>query len=803
MNRHALEVLDLQRTLDGIAGRAASELGRERVRALRPRTGAAEVAAEIARVSEMMHFASDHPGWALPAFPDPGPALAHLRIEGSILEPEAVWGIGVFLEAARLGAEALDGVEAGPDDGDAAGPESPNLVALRMRLPRLPELESAIGRAVDAEGAVLDSASPALARIRASLRSAHTRIVRMLERYVATLPERFVVDDASVTVRDGRYVIPVRREGKGEVGGVIHDESATGATLFVEPPMAIQAMNDLRGLEREERAEIHRVLAALSGRLRPHLADLEDGVDALVDLDSLHARARAALEWRADPPEVLPSPAAGVRLVGARHPLLLAQGVEVVPYDLELAPDERTLVVTGPNTGGKSVFLKAVGLLTLLTQSGVVPPVRRGTRLPVFTGVFADIGDEQSIAANLSTFSAHLEQLREILEHADEGSLVLIDEMGTGTDPTEGAALARAILEELTARGTRTVVTSHLGALKTLDTPGSGVVNASLHFDPEQIRPTYRLSTGRPGRSYGLAIAGRLGFPADVLERANALVASGEASLDDLLERLEEREREAEELVERLRGRDEKLALREAAVTEKEAAIRERERHLEREAREEARQLLLDARAEVEEAIREVREAGAAAVDDAARAARRRVEEAARRQQSEALRERVDARALGGLEVGSRVRLPGGTSTGRLVELRADRAVVEVGGLRMEVAAAGLETVAPPRDSEAGDERAGRGARGAGEGWSGPMPDASLEIDLRGLRVDEVALALGRGLDGALLGGLSEVRVVHGKGTGAVRERVHELLRTEPRVDEYRLGRTGEGGAGVTVVRFR
>ncbi|WP_405285581.1 Smr/MutS family protein [Gaopeijia maritima] len=788
MNRHALEVLDLQGALDRVSERAASTLGRARVRALRPSTRVDEVAAELDRVAHTMTFAADRPGWGPPAIPDPGSALARLKVEGSVLDPAEMHRVGDLLEASRVVAEALS---------DESGI---SLVVLRRRLPALTEVEAAIRRTVDAEGEVLDSASSDLRRIRTSLRSAHTRIVRLLERYVADLPDRFAVDDASVTVREGRYVIPLRREGRGHVGGVIHDESGTGATIFVEPPVAIDAMNDLRDLEREERREIQRILRTLTARLHPHAGELADALDALVDFDALHARARAALEWRADPPEVLASPSEGLRLVGARHPLLLAQGVEVVPYDLDLAPDEHTLVVTGPNTGGKSVFLKAVGLLALLAQSGVIPPVRRGTRLPVFTDVFADIGDEQSIAESLSTFSAHLERLRELVEEADAGSLVLIDEMGTGTDPTEGAALARAILETLTARGARTVVTSHLGALKTLDTEGSGVVNASLQFDPERIEPTYHFSKGRPGRSYGLAIAGRLGFPPALLARAQEFIDDGAASLDDLLERLELREREAGELVDRLRGRDEAVARREREVADRAAVLDEREKRAEREARDQARRLLMEAREEVESAIRDVRAAGAEAIDDAARSARRQVEEAARRQRDDAPDRAGAEGPIPDLAVGGRVRLPGGRSKGRLVELRDERAVVEVGGLRMEVAAAALQPIAEVEGARGG---AAREERVLERGWSGEVPDAAMEIDLRGLRVDEVSLALGRGLDGAVLGGLSEVRVIHGKGTGAVRSRVQELLRDEPRVADFRLGVTGEGGAGVTVVRFR
>ncbi len=795
MNAHAFEVLEVQRALDLVSERATSALGRAAIRERRPSTDLAGVAHELARVAEGMVFVEHRPAWGLPTIPDARSALTRLEVDGGVLEAIEVYRLGALLTASRVVAETLS----------ATDRPLPLLESLRLELVADAAIEGDIARTVDDQGDVLDTASKDLGRIRQALRSAHTRIVRALERYVAELPARFVVADGSVSVRDGRYVIPLRREGRGHVGGVVHDESATGATLFVEPPVAVEAMNDLRDLERDERREIQRILRELSGRLRPHHHDLSAALAALVDFDSLLARARAALEWRADPPEVQAAATRRFRLVGARHPLLLARGIEVIPYDLELGEDERTLVVSGPNTGGKSVFLKAVGLIALLTQCGVIPPVRRGTSLPIFADVFADIGDEQSISESLSTFSAHLENLREILTSADAGSLVLIDEMGTGTDPTEGAALARAILEELTGRGALSVVTSHLGALKTLDREGSGIVNASLQFDSERMEPTYRLAKGRPGRSYGLAIARRLGLPADILDRAQSLVDAGSASLEDLLERLEVREREAEQLVALLRRRDAETARIQEAVEARDAELRLREQTAERRAREDARRLLLEARAEVEGAIREVRAVAPDDLDEAARRARRQVEEAARRQVDE--RPVAEGGESGGsrhsIAAGSRVQIPGGSARGTVLELRDERAVVDVGGIRMEFPTRGLAPVqGGSRSARVEGPVSGRSTRDAPaeRGWAGDLPDPASEVDLRGLRVDEVDLSLGRALDGAVLGGLSVVRVIHGKGTGAVRSRVQELLKADPRVRDFRLGVHGEGGAGVTVV---
>ena len=795
MNAHALAVLEFGAALAGVGARAASPLGRAAVEARLPSVDVEVVRRELARVSETQRFLTEHPGWGMPTVPDAVRALERLPVPGSVLEPHELVAIGILLASGRALAHELAGEEG-----------APALAALRELLYEDEQTEAVIARSVDEEGNVLDTASRELKRIRGELRRAHSRIVARLEGYMRSLPDRVAVADASVTIRDGRYVIPVRREGKGEVGGIVHDESATGATLFVEPPVAIELMNELHDLERAQQREIRRVLGELTERLAPAAAALAGSHAALVDFDSLHARARAALEWGADAPQVLDLAADAFVIEEGRHPLLLARGAagthQVVPFDLLLDPGERALVVSGPNTGGKSVLLKSIGLIAALAQAGVIPPVRAGTRLPLFHELFADIGDEQSIAGSLSTFSAHLENLKAIVAGADARTLVLIDEMGTGTDPAEGAALARAIIEELVARGALCVVTSHLGALKTLDTEGSGIANASLQFDPDRMEPTYRLVKGRPGRSYGLAIARRLGMAPALLDRAEGHLSAGEVSVEELLETLERKEKEARELVASLdRERAEAERLR-SELEVREAELRTQERTAERRAREEARQLLMRARSEVEQAIREVRAASdARELQEAGRRARARVEEAAREQRERRSRT-TEAPGVPPLEPGQRARLPGG-ATGTVMELKDGRAVVEVGALRMELPAAELEAVgggggARPRAAV----RARRGNTVRAASTALPESHPRAEVDLRGFRVEEVDLELARALDAAVLGELAQLRIIHGKGTGAVRARVQELLRADRRVKEFRLGLHGEGGSGVTVARI-
>jgi DNA mismatch repair protein MutS2 len=456
---------------------------------------------------------------------------------------------------------------------------------------------------------------------------------------------------------------------------------------------------------------------------------------------------------------------------------------------------ERVMVVSGPNTGGKTVFLKAVGLVSARAECGVVPPVGPGTRLPVFTRFFADIGDEQSIAESLSTFAAHLANLREVVEGAGEDSLVLIDEMGTGTDPAEGAALARALLEDLVERRALAVVTSHLGALKRLDTEGSGIVNASLEFDPDRMEPTYVLVKGRPGRSYGLTIARRLGFPSTVLDRAETHLSEGDARLDDLLARLQRTEQEARELSDSLAAEKEGTARLAAELASREEVLDQKERSADRRARDDARRLLLEARAEVEAAIREVREAAAEGGSDAERAARRRIELAAEGHRR-ALESESDTVLAGPVSVGDRVRIRSSGTKGQVLELREERAVVSASGLKMQVPVSELALLS---DTAAAPDRPLR----SGGGWTAPEIREGTEVDLRGLRVDEVQLELERALDGAVLGDFGELRIIHGKGTGAVRQRVQELLKREARVTRFRLGGSGEGGAGVTVAMLR
>ena len=791
MNSHALNVIEFPRTLALISERATSSLGAERVRELRPATDRDMIEREHARVAAVRALLTGDEPWQLAGVPDARSALTRLRVEGASLAAPDLLAAGALLRSSRLTRESLRG---------RASPVITAVLAAQLEPLFVNRgIEEAIEKAIDEDGQVRDDASSTLKKIRRELKGSQGELVRLLERAMAKLEPHQRVADMSVTVRNGRFVIPVRREAQGAVGGIVHDASSTGGTLFVEPPAAVEAGNRIRELQIEEIEEIDRILAELTDKLRPHREELGASLEALITLDSLVARARFALEFRCAPAE-LSDATEGFTIVQGRHPLLTAQGIEVVPFDLEMTSSERTLLISGPNTGGKTVLLKALGLFSALVQSGIPAPVDPGSRIALFNDVYADVGDEQSILASLSTFSAHLKNLVEVLTSATNRSLVLIDELGSGTDPIEGAALGGAILEALTTRGTLSIATTHLGALKELATEVEGVVNASLQFDPVALAPTYRLTKGVPGRSYGISIARRLNLPADVLTRAEERIPSDERKVTGLLSDLEAREkalsaveREASEIAQDAKDRARRVA-------ERERNVREREREIERASRSEARQYLLEARAEVERTIRELKAASEQG-EEAAREARKRVEGLAGEQGRELERladesatsvETPDNSDLGVgdfVEVGTL-----GGRVGRVVELRDGEAVVAVGVMKLAVPRASLRV----SNAESAKPEVAVAIRG-----DLPEVHAPSEIDLRGMRVGEVEDIVMHAVDAAVRADLKTLRIIHGKGTGALRERVAEMLRKESRVTNFRLGAWNEGGAGVTVVELK
>ena len=684
------------------------------MRARRPEQDPATIRAALAQVAEFAALLITDESIRAEPVPDITQSLELLDVPGSALEAQALAELTVALAAMRVVAGDLKRLA------DSA----PRTAALRVDPPPR-ELETTLLRSIAPDGSVLDSASKDLARARQRVREARKHVMDKLGAILGALDPTERAPDAAVTVRGGRYVIPIRSTARARVGGIVHDESATRSTVFVEPPEIIELGNELRAAESAEQREVLRVLRDLTDLLRPHAATIRAAWEMCIAFDDLCARARYAVEVNGFVPEI----GGHLKIRGGRHPLLSSppgplsvpergndlkvpsplarrergSGGEdqtgardvVIPFDLELFPDEFTVLVSGPNTGGKTVLIKAVGLLALMAQSGIIPPIGPHSSLPVFTAVFADIGDRQSIAASLSTFSAHVAALREILDGAGPGSLVLLDEIGSGTDPAEGGALAAATLKTLTRRRAITLATTHLGALKQLAAETVGIVNASLQFDAETLTPTYRLLKGVPGRSYGLAIARRLGVAEDVLAEAERGVPEAERTLDRLLASVESRGRDLEARAAELENRAAQLELQRqnlADLDSLETELRAREKALDKDARERARAYLLEARKTVEAALGQAR----AAVNEAtAKEARRMVEDAIKGVGLS------DSRTVGqkALRIGDRVRTGQG-KVGVVAEIRSDgRVVVEIGAVRLVIAPELLEIVQSQSDS--------------------------------------------------------------------------------------------------------
>ena len=784
----ALDTIEFADVVELVAALAVGPMGAARVRARRPTDDLPWIVGELARVGEVAGLFRRGDALLAEPIPDVTPALGRLRIPGSVLEGLDLARLHRVLVAARL-------VQA---DLRRVAETAPLAAALASALPEA-RLERRLEQSVDPDGAVLDTASPRLAAARREVHAARQRLLRKLESLLRGLDSSATPADANVTVRGGRYVIPVRRDSRHRPGGIIHDESGSAGTLFIEPADAIELGNALREAEVDEERETLRVLRELTNLLRPELPAVRDAVEMCVAVDDLVARARYAVAVEGEVPAVAEAPTELI-IVNGRHPLLLAGPTEVVPFDLELAPGEHTLLISGPNTGGKTVLLKAVGLAAALAQSGIVPPVTAGSRLPVFRRFYADIGDRQSIAASLSTFSAHVRMLRRVLEEADDATLVLLDEVGSGTDPAEGAALAAAALVSLTARRSLTLATTHLGSLKDVASHTPGVVNASLQFDAATLTPTYRFLKGVPGRSYGLAIARRLGVAPEILAEAEGRVPDAERRLDLLLATVEQRQRDLArsqaEAAERAVEQDAlaaRLAVQQESQAAREAELRRREKEADRAGRQQARAYLLEARQLVEQAL------GAARSEAAAKDARRMIEEGIR-EQGEALDQAdqpetaTDPDRDGEITVGDRVRLAGG-GAGQVLERRTDgRLVVVMGAMKMVVDEDQATRTAPAAPAPA--EHATPHPAAA------PSASSALEIDLRGMTGDEAEQATVAAVDAAVLAEQPYLRIIHGMGTGVVRERVRRVVSGDRRVARYGFAPRNQGGTGVTIVEF-
>jgi DNA mismatch repair protein MutS2 len=785
MNAHSLRVLEFEKVRETLVERAAAAGGARRLHEITPSRDPGEVSRRLRCVSEVRRVLEDS-DLPIHGLPDLETSLDEAEPAGAVLAGARIAPVARSLHVVkRLKAFLHERRETLEELGEVARP-----------LESLAELREGIDRQLDPEGRVRDSASPAIRRVRNEQERVRSRILGLLQKTVRSLSGSG--SDPVVTVRNDRHLIQVTRERLGSLKGVVHAQSGSGASVYLEPTSVVPHNNELAELRSAEEEEVRRILAELTDRIRAVLVPLRANEEALAELDTHYAAGKLSRDLAAIP--ALPSPHGGIEIRKGRHPLLqmahAASGDPVVPLDLGLGGRRaQTLVITGPNTGGKTVALKTVGLFVVMNQCGLHVPAGEGTELPVLDDIFADIGDEQSIEASLSTFSSHLSHIKDGLEAAGASTLVLLDEIGVGTDPEEGAALAKSILGALTRREALTIVTTHYGSLKVFAHDTDGMENASLEFDRESLAPTYRFQQGVPGSSEALAIAARLGLPADIVDEARALVGGEKEAVEGLLHDLQERRKSLDEMKTELER--ELTAARDAKerAEGRLAGLRDEKARIKRDAMEEARRLVERSKAELSEILGAVKADGVSG--KASGRARTRLGEMGKELDrglvaEEAFAEPAHPARPDEVRDGTPVLISRmgwkGTALG---EPGANGKVsVAVGSLRVEVPVEALQV----RDggTEKPRERAPSVVKR-------PEGIATSELDLRGRTVEEAVQEVDRTLDGVVLAGGTWLRIIHGKGTGALRSAITEQLENDERVKSFRLGEPAEGGSGVTI----
>jgi len=701
---------------------------------------------------------------------------------GGVLEPQELLDIQATLISARTLARRFK-KEVGT---------YPVLSRIASDLSNETELIDSISRTIDDRGLVRDEASRKLSSVRRNLRSARERVGKKLQSMVSDPKVVSMLQEPIVTQREGRSVIPLKAEFKGKMEAVIHDQSTSGATLFVEPLAIVQLNNKVRELELEERAEVRRILKVLSAAVGSKRDEVVLSVEALARLDLTFAKARYAEEIDATPPVLRDFDHGGsrLRLGNARHPLL--ESKTVVPIDLVLEPEVQALVITGPNTGGKTVTLKTAGLLSAMAQCGMHLPTAPGAELSMFRAIFADIGDEQSLEQSLSTFSSHISNIVRILSLADGASLVLLDELGAGTDPGEGAALAQALLAEFVERGAVTLVATHFPELKLYAHQEARVRNANVEFDVESLRPTYRLNIGLPGRSNALAIAERLGLDPKLIGRARDRISLEDQQGDSLLEEIRQQRDQAEQARDSAQEASSEARLLRDELRERLAGIEGERLEILEAARQQAQAQTEEISKEVDRLRLKLTAAGAAL--DQVREVDLELEEVERRVEPAVVERGQEREEVEDLKIGDYVRLRTIDAEGVVTALQGAKAEVQVGRLRVQarLSELGPPTELPGRELVTSDPG----------GFQGTIEAPAIELHVRGQTVDEALEALERRLDAAFLAGMSLLKVVHGKGTGKLRRAIREQLSRSPYVSSFRPGEPSEGGQGVTLAEL-
>ncbi len=791
MNEKVLKTLEYNKIIDRLVEHATSEPGRKLCRALRPMTSLKDIQEAQTETKDALTRLFQKGSLSLGSNRDLGMSLRSLEI-GSTLSIAELLGIASLLEnAARVKSYGRSERE------DA---QADSLTPLFDGIEPLSQVSREIYRCILSEDEISDDASPGLKRVRRGMAQTAERIHSQLNSMVSGSLHSYL-QDALITSRNGRYCLPVKAEYRSQVPGMIHDQSSTGSTLFIEPAAIVNLNNQMRELELQEKEEIAKVLADLSAMAGEHTEALSENQRILTRLDFIFAKANLAMEQNATQP--LFNEEHIIHIRGARHPLLDKK--KTVPIDIRLGKDYDLLIITGPNTGGKTVSLKTTGLFCLMGQAGLHIPALDRSELSIFTEIYADIGDEQSIEQSLSTFSSHMTSIVSILKHADADSLCLFDELGAGTDPTEGAALAIAILNHLHDRGIRTMATTHYSELKVYALSTSFVENACCEFDVESLRPTYRLLIGIPGKSNAFAISRRLGLPDEIINDASAQISAEDKSFEDLLADLEQSrvtiEKEQQEIAS---YKNEIEALKRQLETKQERLDQSRDKIL-REANEKARQILQEAKDTADETIRVFQKAGpGASMKDLEKQREKLRGKISEKNEKLAVKNAPSPQSglkPSQLKLGESVRIVSMGLKGTVSSLPDHKGnlFVQCGIIRTQTNIKDLVLI---QEKDAASTAKG-GRTSSGKIRMSKSLSVSPEINLLGKTVDEAMSVLDKYLDDAYLAHLTTVRIVHGKGTGALRTAVQNHLRRVKYVKSYRLGEYGEGDAGVTIVEFK
>ena len=788
MDSAALRTLEYTKVIDRLVNLVATQRGRELAEALQPSSEYQTVESNLALTEDAVRVLRHAASIPFGGIRDLRQVLGRARVGGG-LSGEELLAVGSTLRAVRLlkgffaeYAEFIGGLE----------PWVQGLTVLRNS-------EFAIERSIDDNGTVKDDASEKLSQLRREIRVIQGRIKDKLDSILRSSQYKSYFQDALYTMRGDRYVIPIKQEYRHQFPGILHDQSASGATVFIEPMALVNMNNDLKGVISAEQVEVEKILLALSLQVAAAADPIEANCDILAQLDFVFAKARLAFEMHAVRPAV--NVQGRVDLRQARHPLIAP--ASVVPVDIRIGNEFNTLLITGPNTGGKTVALKTLGLLSLMMQSGLFVPAAADSTLAVFENIFADIGDEQSIEQSLSTFSGHMTNLVRILSQVTPKCLVLIDEIGAGTDPEEGTALAMAILEHLREQGIRTIATTHYGELKAFAYTQEGVENASVEFDIETLRPTYRLLIGVAGSSNAFAISQRLGLPKELVEKARIMAGGEHQKFETVLSVMEEHKRASEkERQEAAALRQESVRLRQIIEREKQSwEIKKKDAMIK--ARAEADELMRQTRLEAEAVIRDLKQhystSGASALQESVDSARRKIrEKISELNPLEASETPVvfETDAAAKVVKGSVVLVANLGQQGNVLSVEGDSVVVQLGALKMTVARNQCRVL------KRSEQKSLEPARKARQLSTEKMQPVSREIDIRGMNNEEASYVLEKYLDDAVLAGLDSVSIIHGKGTGALRKGVQTFLAAHPRVKGISIAEVNQGGTGVSVVKL-